>query len=50
MEIASDTSVGDMCQKIRTGRKCEDVSDCMSVIQPRDGCCPICGERYSYEV
>lgn len=42
-ETTTDGLLGARCKKVRANGKCMDVSDCKTVIRPRDGCCPICG-------
>ena len=33
-----------LCQMTRDNNRCPDISDCTNPIQPREGCCPVCGE------
>ena len=44
IETANGTVEGNRCQRVRASGKCQDDSDCKTVIQPEDGCCPICGK------
>ena len=39
------TSVRDRCRSIRSSMdgRCPELPDCVSRINPEDGCCPICG-------
>ena len=32
------------CERVRSDR-CRDLADCESIVQPTDGCCPICGKH-----
>ena len=50
MDAGATTRVSDICQRLRRSGRCGDVSDCSSVVQPEDGCCPVCGESTDLNV
>lgn len=35
--------VKDKCARLRGSGKCDDFTNCTSLVQPGDGCCYICG-------
>ena len=41
----------DNCTNVRdTGRCTHNDDNCDTIVQPRDGCCPICGERTAVRI
>ena len=37
------TSLEEHCESIRRTGRCQNVTKCPNLVQPQDGCCPICG-------
>ena len=50
MDAGATTRISDICQRLRRSGRCGDVSNCSSVVQPEDGCCPVCGESTDLNV
>lgn len=41
----SDTSVDDVCRRVRASGRCAfNADNCDYLVRPEDGCCPVCGE------
>ena len=33
-----------LCQMTRDNNRCPSMTDCTNRVQPKEGCCPVCGE------
>ena len=40
-----------ICDAVNRGRRCEvrNNTDCRFIVQPSDGCCPICGKLFNIQ-